>query len=70
MNAHVEITPVKRRHHAHPTPAHIRECCTEALADAAKLWEAETGLHVPLMRMLRAMNDGVTQACREHERSM
>lgn len=61
------ITEGKRLHHVHPTPAHIRECCMEAMADAAREWEAETGQHVPLMHMLKAMNDGVTRACRQHD---
>lgn len=64
---HQPITEGKRLHHVHPTPAHIRECCMEAMADAARAWEAETGQFCPLQHMITAMNAGVTRACQLHD---
>lgn len=52
--------------HVHPTPVHIRECATQSMAEEARKIEQETGLHVPLVRLIRAMNEGVTEACRQH----
>lgn len=54
--------------HIHPTPAHIRDCATSAMFEAAQEWERMTGQSLPLMHMLNAMNYGVTLACREHLR--
>lgn len=62
-----DAQPISQRHHTHPTPAHIRDCVAASLHEAAKEWEARTGLLFPTAHAIRAANVGITRASREHD---